>query len=203
MAFESTVPPAHWPFLYTFSNPPEVASRLHLALAAGPFNGSTWRWRRRLTLGLSTGICEGSRGASDAEFAACVTREAAAPKTWYNLAQLDANLGHTADTDFSLLVEGWPRRADLSAQLSAALKAPLAEAAPGDVAAVKRSAATAAAAHGGSDGAGGGSGGGNSELRPPAVYRALPYMTTIPPEVVAGILRCVTTTRYQRKAVPP
>lgn len=129
LAFEPTVHPAHWKGTMhldgfdTFFNVPEVAARLRLLLRS-----ASGGWERPLSLAFSQHHCEmfppwGQRTESGPDHRACY---AAAPldKPAHSLADLSVDLGPTTGTDYELLVEGWPRRVALKAQLQAALAAP-------------------------------------------------------------------------------
>lgn len=130
VAFEPTVHPEHWKGkmhldgLDTFFNVPEVAARLRLLLRS-----ASGKWERPLSLAFSHHHCElfppwGQRTGLEADYRACLAAAATLEKPAHSLADLSVDLGPTNAADYELLVEGWPRRVALKAQLQAALAAP-------------------------------------------------------------------------------
>ncbi|KAL4423820.1 hypothetical protein ABPG75_001121 [Micractinium tetrahymenae] len=168
LAFEFTSAPAHWTCQYTFHNVPEVAHAMRLYVIHHTLN-----WQREIAVEFSFDYCERQAWANKAgfDYTSCVAALAAQRnRTWYNLGDIDLDFGIVLQgiegsnfeaLDFDLRVDGWPRRANLKAQLAAALRAPPADA--GDRAA----------------------------SGPPAVLRALPYFynSVVDADKTAWLLR--------------
>lgn len=118
VAFMSINPPEHWREYYTFRNPPEVATRLRLLLrsAAGG-------WQREVAVEFAYDKCQRRSAEAGFDFEACVAEMKAEPPYWSNLGLVDLDFGpaEAVDPNFQLLVDGWPRRVSLKAQLQDAL----------------------------------------------------------------------------------
>lgn len=97
-----------------------MATRLRLLLrsAAGG-------WQREVAVEFAYDKCQRRSAEAGFDFEACVAEMKAEPPYWSNLGLVDLDFGpaEAVDPNFQLLVDGWPRRVSLKAQLQARARA--------------------------------------------------------------------------------
>lgn len=82
---------------------------------------TTGDWEREVPLEFAYDRCQRRSAEPGFDFDACVEELKAEPPYWANLGIIDLDFGPAEDVDpsFQLLVDGWPRRVSLKAQLQA------------------------------------------------------------------------------------
>lgn len=110
---------------YTFHNLPELASHLHLYVRSA-VDG----WQREVSVAFSDSFCEQWSRLPEFNFSECSKAPERNDSAWYGLGDVSIDFGPSQEFRYELLVNDWPRRVSLMAQLRTALLSPPASIGP-------------------------------------------------------------------------
>lgn len=104
---------------YTYHTLPEVASHLQLYVRS-----SLEGWQREVQVTFSDSYCEQWVHRPNFDFDECMKAPERKNSRMYSLGDVSIDFGPTQEVRYELLVNDWPRRVSLSAQLHTALLMP-------------------------------------------------------------------------------